>query len=123
MKVKTKVRAEKSGSPGICLRIGRTVAILRCGLAYAGNSILRGDAAGIGMGLNTVEQTAAETEKLMPVEKSLVGSIRQAVQGLAKQLKPGKKISKKGAEDMLIKVRVLGEKVEQLYSKGSKGCV
>jgi hypothetical protein len=123
MKVKTKVKAIRAGAPAVCLRIGRTVAILRCGLAYAGNSILRGDAAGIGMGLNTVSQTAAETEKLMPVEKSLVRSIQESVQGLAKQLKPGKKISKKGAEDMLVKVRQLGEKVDKLYSKGSKGCV
>lgn len=123
MKVKTKVKAVKVGAPTVCLRIGRAVAILRCGLAYAGNSILRGDAAGIGMGLNTVSQTASETEKLMPVEKNLVRSIQESVHGLVKQLKPGKKISKKGAEDMLIKVRQLGEKVDKLYSEGSKGCV
>jgi hypothetical protein len=126
MKVKSRVEIGKKGvtaSPGRCLRIGKAVTTLKCGLAYAGNSIRKGDALGISMGLDTVAETVAEAEGLMPKENAIFRSIKAGVLGLAKELKPGKRISKKGATDMLTRVRELGTKVDRLYSEGAKDCV
>lgn len=110
-------------SAGRCLRIGKSVTTLRCGLAYAGNSIMKGDAVGIGMGLDTVAKTAMETEVLMPNGKMIVRSIASTAVELMKELKVGKKISKKAAAGMLSKIQGLGKKVNELYSRGAKDCV
>ncbi len=96
---------------------------MQCGLAYAGNSIRKGDATGVAMGLDTVGEKISETESLMPQEKTLFRSIKAGVLGLVRELKPGRRISKKTATDMLVRVRDLGRKVDQLNSQATKGCV
>ena len=126
MKVSGKVQMGKKDvmtAAGRCLRIGKSVSTLRCGLAYAGNSIMKGDAVGIGMGLDTVAKTAMETEVLMPQGKAAVRSIASTAVELMKQLKAGKKISKKDATGMLRRIQDLGKKVNELYAKGAKDCV
>jgi len=126
MKVSGKVQIGKKDamtSSGRCLRIGKSVTTLRCGLAYAGNSIMKGDAVGIGMGLDTVAKTAMETEVLMPKGKAIVREIGMAVVGLMKELRVGKKISKKAAAKMLSRIQNLGKSVDQLYSQSAKDCV
>lgn len=126
MKIQGKVQMGKKDvltSAGRCLRIGKSVTTLRCGLAYAGNSIMKGDAVGIGMGLQTVARTAKETEALMPKGKTVVRSIGATAVELMKQLQAGKKVSKKAATEMLSKIQGLGKKVNQLYSQSAKDCV
>lgn len=126
MKIEGKVEMGKKGAlalSGRCFRTGRAITVLQCGLAYAGNSIRKGDAAGVAMGLDTVGEKMAETESLMPTEKTLFRSIKAGVLGLVKELKPGRRISKKIATDMLVRVRDLGRKVDQLNSQAMKGCV
>jgi len=124
MKAKGKIILKKSeGLPGRCLRIGGTLMTLNCGLAYAGNSLMKGDASGISIGLTTVRETIPEAETLIPEGKKGFQSFKNGVLGLIKELKPGKHISKKAAGEMLARIRGLSGQVNKIHSEASKSCV
>lgn len=111
------------GLPGRCLRVGKVITTLQCGFAYAGNSIMKGDGSGILMGIGTVSEVIKDAESLMSGNKALIRSIRDGVLELAKELKPGTKVSKKAAAGILIKVRKLSQDANRLYSESAKDCV
>lgn len=111
------------GLPGRCLSVGKTIASIQCGFAYAGNAIMKGDGTGVLMGLDTVGEMVRQAESLMPKNKRLLQSIKTDVLKIAKALKPGTKVSKTKAGEILTTVRKLSQQANQLYVEGAKGCV
>src|SRR5262245_7601318 len=105
-----------------CLRLGGSVMTMKCGLAYAGHSILKGDAQGIVSGLDTAARSAKDVEDLLRSGRGIARSIKTGTNGLLKELKPGKTISRKTAGKMLEKVRRLAVKVDKLNQESSKSC-
>lgn len=126
MKVKASVQMGKKGEglPGRCLKIGKVITTLQCGFAYAGNAIMKGDGSGVLMGLGTVSEVIKDAEALISGGKSQIRSIKAGILELTKELKPGTKLSKKAAADVLIRVRKLSQETNRLYTtEGARGCV
>lgn len=74
------------------------------------------------MGLDTAMKSAKDVEDALPAGRDLIRSIKAGAAGLMKDLKPGKTVSRKAAQQMLGKVRELGAKITQLDARSGNIC-